>query len=331
MDFNSFHVRGEGGSFVVDPLEPDDAVLHYCRDAGVDAIVITNRDHERAAARFAAEFSAPVFAHECDAAEIAVPIARRLVANDDVFGWRVVELQGFKTPGEFVLHRRALRAAISGDAFWGVPAGALTLMNDRKLADPVAAVLSARRVRALDLDVLFVGDGAPVFRDASSVLGAALDARDGIAVNRINLDELDFRTSRQDRPPFTAAHAEIGLRLGAVKLGYAATLLRPGESFCPLHWHTAEEELFIVWDGNPTLRTPRGTFVLRRGDCVAFPVGAGGAHRLSNDSDAPATIVLIANTNHDDVCFYPDSSKLAVEATGMILRSAPELDYYDGE
>ena len=74
-----------------------------------------------------------------------------------------------------------------------------------------------------------------------------------------------------------------------------------------------------------------GTFVLRPGDVIAFPTGAAGAHRLSNESDASCDRLLFANTDEGDACFYPDSRKLLVEQTGTLVRSEPELDYFDGE
>ena len=46
---------------------------------------------------------------------------------------------------------------------------------------------------------------------------------------------------------------------------------------------------------------------------------------------APATVILIANNNPHDVCFYPDSKKLLVEMTDTLVRSEPILDYYEGE
>jgi len=329
--FNSFLVEGVDGAFVVDPLEPeDDAVLERCRAAGVRAVIVTNRDHERAAARFAKELSAEVVASAPDALLLGIPVGRTASTGDVLFGWKVIVLDGFKTPGEMVLYHRGLRTAISGDAFWGSPAGSLRLMPDEKLADPSRAALSARAIRALPLMHLLVGDGAPVFGNAHDALGAMLDARETF-VQRINLDELQFRSDSSDPAPFTGTFSEIGGYIGASKLGYAATTLAPGESFCPYHWHTAEEELFIVWDGTPTIRTPHGTTVLRRGDFVAFATGAGGVHRLSNESDAPCTVVLIANTDEHDVCYYPDSDKHVVEATGTLVRNTPQLDYFDGE
>jgi uncharacterized cupin superfamily protein/glyoxylase-like metal-dependent hydrolase (beta-lactamase superfamily II) len=330
--FNSFLVEGAEGAFVVDPLEPeDDAVFNACRAAGVRAVVVTNRDHERASARFATELSVPIIASAPDAPLLGVPVGHTVTTGDDVFGWRVQVLDGFKTPGEMILHRRELRAAISGDAFWGSPAGKLRLMPDEKLADPVRAALSSRVLRAWWLKHLLVGDGAPVFGNADAVLGEMLDARTDAFVRRINLDELPMRSGAGDPVPYTATFAEIDRRIGATKLGSAVTTLAPGETFCPYHWHTAEEELFIVWDGTPTLRTPNGSHVLRRGDFVSFPTDSSGAHKLSNESLVPCTIVMIANTNPSDVCYYPDSDKHLVEATHTLVRSTPQLDYYDRE
>jgi len=176
--FRSWLVAGDGGAFVVDPLEPDDAnVLARCREAGVQAVVITNRDHERAAERFARELGAIVIASAPDAPLLQCPPDRIVEDGDDIYGWRVIVLDGYKTAGEMVLYREELQAAISGDAFWGDPAGSLRLMPDAKLLDPARALLSARRIRALDLRHLLVGDGEPVYGNAHAVLGAMLDAR----------------------------------------------------------------------------------------------------------------------------------------------------------
>ncbi len=334
LNFNSWLVSGDAGSFVVDPLEPDDAeaVFARCRAAGVRAVVVTNRDHERAAARFANELQAEVIAPAADAAQLRVAADRTVVDGDEVFGWHVLVLDGYKTPGEMVLYSPARRAAISGDAFWGAPAGALRLMPDEKLADPVNAVLSARRVRALELEHLLVGDGAPIFGAAHAALSAMIVARAAEApVDTINLADLRLRSFTGDPEPFTGQMAEIGLLLGAQRLGIALGKLGPGQAYCPFHWHTREEELFIVWEGTPTLRTPAATRRLKPGDCVVFATAPHGAHRLSNDTDTACSIVMIANIDRGDVCFYPDSKKFVVEATDTLVRTEPQLDYFDGE
>jgi uncharacterized cupin superfamily protein len=200
-----------------------------------------------------------------------------------------------------------------------------------KVADPDRAVLSLRALRKAHVAHLLVGDGACVFGNAYDAIGAALDARDGVLANRVNLDELKYGQFAGDPAPFTGSAAEIGWLLGADKLAYAAGRLRRGEHYCPYHWHTREEELFVVISGTPMLRTPRGTFALRAGDVIAFPATANGAHRLWNDADEDAVVLMVANSDAADLCFYPDSGKVMLGDPGVVLHDHPELDYFDGE
>lgn len=330
MYFNAWFVEGHGGNMAVDPLEPDADDLAYVDARGLAAVVVTNRDHERAAAAFAQRYQVPVIASLPDANEMNVAVERTVAAGEELFGWRVVGLDGFKTPGEFALFHRPTASAITGDALWGVPAGAVRLMPDDKLEDPARAALSARTLLALGVRNLLVGDGMPVFGRGWDALADMLDARSNVLTRRVNLDELVI--VRDDAPPpYTGAAAEVGRLLGARRLGYALGVLERGETYCPYHWHTREEEAFVVWSGTPTLRTPQGTFALRPGDVIAFPTGEGGAHRLSNDSAAACVILMFANIDPGDVCHYPDSRKLLVESTGTIVRSEPALDYFEGE
>jgi uncharacterized cupin superfamily protein len=330
MYFNSWLVTTDAGALAIDPLEPDAEDLAQMDAQRLHAVVLTNRDHERAAATLATRYRVPVFAPEPDAPEMTVQVDRVLRDGDDVAGWRVMMFDGFKTPGELALVRTGI--AITGDALWGVPAGALRLMPDEKLADPARAARSIRRLLEVNVQHLLVGDGMPVFHRAFDALTAMLDARRDTFVRRINIDDVTIRWTYDGGPgPFNAACADVGRILGAKRLGYVLGRLEPGNVYCPYHWHTQEEELLVVWRGSASLRTPAGTFAVREGDIVAFPTGAAGAHRLTNDSAEACLVLFVSNTENGDACFYPDSEKVLVEATGTIVRSVPELDYFDGE
>ena len=331
LDFNGFFIASDDGNVVVDPIEPGDALLADLRERGVATVVITNRDHERATAAVVAATGARIVASALDAPSLTVSVDRTVEHGDAVHGWTVIGLEGFKTPGEIALYDRARDAAIVGDAIWGKPAGALTLMRDDKLADPERAALSARQLRALELEHLLVGDGDSIFSGAHAAIGAMLDARKGVAINRINLFDLPAERDPADPAPFTPSWSEVGRHIGAERLGYAVMRLARGETLCPYHWHTREEELFVVMAGTPTLRTPHGTFALRAGDCVAFVTSPLGAHRISNEAVETAVVLAVANTDAGDVCYYPDSRKLLVESTGTLVHETPQLDYFEGE
>jgi uncharacterized cupin superfamily protein len=329
LDFNAFFIETSEGNLVVDPLEPDDETLAELISRGVAAVVVTNRDHERATASVAQATGAQVIASSLDAPLLAHAVGRTVEPGDVVHGWRVLGFDGLKTAGEIALVDRMRKAAIVGDSLWGKPAGALTIMP--KVADPDRAALSLRALRAAHVEHLLVGDGACIFGNAYEAIGAALGARDGVLAGRVNLDEVSYMHFAADPPPYGGAMAELGWLLGARRLSYAAGRLRRGEHYCPYHWHTAEEELFVVISGTPMLRTPAGTFALRPGDVVAFGTDARGAHRLWNEAAEDAVVLMVANADPADVCFYPDSEKLMVEPTGTIVRDRPVLDYFDGE
>jgi hypothetical protein len=46
-----------------------------------------------------------------------------------------------------------------------------------------------------------------------------------------------------------------GHHIGAQKLGYNLTVLRPGKVQCPFHNHHGEEEMFFILDGSSELRS----------------------------------------------------------------------------
>jgi len=312
-------------------------VVAHVADRGLAAVVVTNRDHERAAAAFTARFKVPLVAPKADAGMMGGRVTKTVDDGDVVLGWHVVRFDGMKTAGESALFRAADRTAVSGDAFWGNPAGSLRLMPDEKLADPARAVRSLRRLCALwpAPDHLLVGDGDCVFGNAVTTMRTALEARRDVYVNAINADELHWRHWKDEPANFGGQTAEIGRLIGAEKLGYHLVRLEPGQAFCPQHSHSTEEELFVMMHGTATLRTPRGAIAVRAGAYIAFPTGARGAHRLENSSSERCDVRMLATIEPVDVCYYPDSRKVLVsddrERRKIMLRDHPALDYFDGE
>jgi uncharacterized cupin superfamily protein len=330
--FNSFFVEHADGNLIVDPLPLAEAdAAEIAARGGAAWIVVTNRDHERDARATAGRFGAKLAASAGDAPLLAGPVDRVLASGESIGGAVTVSLEGLKTPGEIALHFPARKTVLIGDALWGDPAGSLRLMPDEKLADPARAALSLRRLAALRPEHVLLGDGACIFGGATRALWACLEARTDVYVNRINRDELAWRIFDEEPAPYGGGSAEIGHVIGAERLGYRLARLAPGETFCPMHWHAAEEELFVVLSGNPRLLTPRGDLDLRPGDYVAFPVRPSGAHKLANPANEACEVLMISNIDASDICYYPDSRKLVIEATDLMVRDHPALDYYDSE
>ena len=330
--FNSFFIRRPTGNVVVDPLfwHPDDE-QQMAALGGVALIIVTNRDHQRHSRELAQEFGAKIAASEKDAPLLSGPVDQLLHDGDHPFdGADVIALDGLKSPGEIAISLRGSRAAIVGDALWGDPAGAVRLLPDEKLMNPGAAVLSLRRLWGLRLQTLLVGDGACIFGDADRTIGDYLQLRADVYVNRVNVDEV----KSVPFPPvgdYAASAREIGNLIGARRLGYWVVDVPSGKKFCPLHSHQLEEEMFFVLDGGPTIRTPRGEFACRKGDIICFPTGDAGTHQLINKSNQPCTLLMLGNSEPEEVAYYPDSKKVLARGRGLRVRAEPVLDYYDGE
>jgi len=121
--------------------------------------------------------------------------------------------------------------------------------------------------------------------------------------------------------------ARVGPAVGAKQIGASLYELGDGQRNFPYHFHHATEEWLLVVAGSPVVRAPDGDRVLRRGDVLCFPVGAGGAHQVTG----PGTVLIISDTQAIDAVEYPDSGKIGVRPPGKIFRSADAVDYWDGE
>ncbi len=60
------------------------------------------------------------------------------------------------------------------------------------------------------------------------------------------------------KPPFRRRAMRLGSRAGAAELGVTLYEIDPGGAVSPYHAHHANEELLLVLDGRPQLRTPDG-------------------------------------------------------------------------
>jgi len=127
----------------------------------------------------------------------------------------------------------------------------------------------------------------------------------------------------------------VGQRLGASLLGGSLYELPPSEKTWPYHYEVGCEEWLIAVSGRPTLRGPDGERELVPGDVAVFPEGPAGGHQVINRSQEPARILILSSKSPLAFVHYPDSGKVGLwsQAGGYqtILRSEPELEYWDGE
>jgi uncharacterized cupin superfamily protein len=141
----------------------------------------------------------------------------------------------------------------------------------------------------------------------------------------------------REHPGYTCRRARLGRQAGSEKTGLSLWELPAGESAYPYHWHLAEEELVVVLTGSPSLRTTDGWRDLEEGEVVAFPVGEGGAHQITNRSDDTVRFLSFSN-QQPDIVVYAESGKIGAferrpEGGGLykIFRGEDAVDYWAGE
>jgi uncharacterized cupin superfamily protein len=102
-------------------------------------------------------------------------------------------------------------------------------------------------------------------------------------------------------------------RAGGELLGGTVFDVDPGwESY--YHLHHGNEELVLVLDGTPTLRTPDGERELRPGDVALFRRGADGLHALRNKSQARARFIVFSTMVSPDIAEQPERGVVGVFA-----------------
>jgi glyoxylase-like metal-dependent hydrolase (beta-lactamase superfamily II) len=171
-NFNGHLVLHPSGNLCIDPVEPSDDDLEEMVRRGVAYILITNRNHSRAANKVRARTGARTSIHTADA-----PHARSEGAELDgelnlgqQIGPFVVHGAPGKSPGEIVLHWPDRKILLVGDAVVGHPPGRCKLLPDKVVDDPARLRESVRGLLSIDFDTLLVGDGDPILQLAKERL-----------------------------------------------------------------------------------------------------------------------------------------------------------------
>lgn len=99
----------------------------------------------------------------------------------------------------------------------------------------------------------------------------------------------------------------LGDALGLTKIGVNLTTLLPGKESSMRHWHSHEDEMVFVLEGEIILCTDAGEQRLTSGMCAGFAAGRPDGHQFCNRSDSPAVYLEISNRDlQDDAVTYPD-------------------------
>ncbi len=176
-NFNSLLIPDPSGNLCIDPVDPNDQVMSELVRLGVSRILLTNRNHLRAANRVRENTGARTYIHPDDAAYAKAQgavVDGELRAGEKIGALEVIGVSG-KSPGEVAFLWPVRKCLIVGDAVGGDPPGRLKLLRESVMDDPPRLRRNIQQLLALDFDTILVGDGASVIDGAKQRLRELVD------------------------------------------------------------------------------------------------------------------------------------------------------------
>ncbi|MGE0684202.1 MAG: MBL fold metallo-hydrolase [Candidatus Binatia bacterium] len=171
-NFNGWLLKMPGGNICIDPVDPPLEVLEELVRVGVSQILLTNRNHSRAANQVRTRTGARTLIHSADAEHARnqqTELDGELRVGGKIGPLTVIGVPG-KSPGEVALHWPERRVLFVGDAVIGNPPGQCGLLREQVMDDLSWLRTSVKQLLSLDFEILLVGDGEPILRDAKERL-----------------------------------------------------------------------------------------------------------------------------------------------------------------
>ena len=137
---------------------------------------------------------------------------------------------------------------------------------------------------------------------------------------------------------------DLARAAGSRDIGLKMYRALPGKLAVPPHCHSAEEELFVVVEGDghvllgdelpatrPHVEAPHSVeeVPVRPGSVVARPPGTGVAHTFRGGPNGLAYLAF-GTREPNDICFYPRSGKVYFRGINLVTR-VERLEYWEGE
>jgi uncharacterized cupin superfamily protein len=130
----------------------------------------------------------------------------------------------------------------------------------------------------------------------------------------IHLGDVDPVTF--DKDEYGCVDRDLGRAAGSVHAGLVHLVVEVDKLNCPPHCHSAEEELFVVLDGEGACLLGDEEHPMRRGSVVGRPPGTGVAHAFRG----PLTLLAYGTRDTNDVCYYPRTKKIHWRGLGVAAR-----------
>lgn len=112
---------------------------------------------------------------------------------------------------------------------------------------------------------------------------------------------------------------------GLTQFGAFVEVLQPGARSSIKHWHSDEDEMVYVLDGEITVVEGASETIMRAGSVATFRAGVEVGHTLENRSAFETRCLVVGTRASVDRITYPDHDRVCVRD-----RSMPDDIWTDG-
>lgn len=148
-------------------------------------------------------------------------------------------------------------------------------------------------------------------------------------MNIVNITTTEVTERFDEQEHYRGAVLRLSKSFSADKLGFHVEVIDPKNFSAPYHYHTGEEEMFLVLEGEAIVRCNDKFHKVVEGDLFFYKTGPDNPHNMFNHTDKPFKFLAISNSGVEDNCHYPDSKK-TLTAEG-VTQNGVKVDYYKDE
>ena len=123
---------------------------------------------------------------------------------------------------------------------------------------------------------------------------------------------------------------DLGRAAGSVRTGISHSVVEPGKLAAQQHCHSAEEEIYVLLEGDGTLLLGDDESPVRAGPCDRPACRDRRRPRAPRRVTGGLTYLAYGTREPNDIAYYPHSNKVNFRGIKLIAR-VERLDYWDGE
>jgi uncharacterized cupin superfamily protein len=128
----------------------------------------------------------------------------------------------------------------------------------------------------------------------------------------ITADTMIVEESSGDGPCGPSRVMWISEAGGLTQFGAFIEILPPGSRSSLRHWHSDEDEMVLVLEGELTVHEGDAVTLLKTGDAATFRANDPVGHFLENRGDIPARHLVVGTRAPLDRITYPDHDRVCI-------------------